>query len=208
MHSWRVLLLPYLEEDRLFAQYDFDEPWNGPNNRKLASHVPYIYVCDSDREEAPNTSYLAVVGPEAAWHGSDPVKKHEISDAAFETIMLVEVADSGINWMEPKDLSFEQALAGINPASGTGISSQHMCEGHYFLHDEPVGACAAFVDRSAQVLDPHIPPEALEAMLTANGGETIDWESLHYLQHEIPKRIHGPRLLVVVALVVSVVLLV
>lgn len=35
MHSWRVLILPYLEESTLFAQYNFDEPWDGPNNSKL-----------------------------------------------------------------------------------------------------------------------------------------------------------------------------
>jgi len=204
MHSWRVLLLPYLEQEGLYAQYNFNEPWNGPSNRTLASQMSADYACPADPEAGRNTSYLAVVGQKAAWHGSEPVKKPEISDPA-STIMLVEVADSGINWMEPRDLSFEQALAGVNPAWGTGISSKHVHKGGYFFHDEPAGACVAFVDGSAQLLDQRIPPETLEALLTANGGETVDWESLRY---EVPKRIHWPRVLAVVALVVSVVLLV
>src|SRR5438105_1376638 len=36
MHSWRVLILPYLERNDLYQQYDFNEPWNGPHNSRLA----------------------------------------------------------------------------------------------------------------------------------------------------------------------------
>src|SRR5437016_5175694 len=36
-HSWRVLILPFIEQQRLYNEYNFDEPWDGPNNRKLAS---------------------------------------------------------------------------------------------------------------------------------------------------------------------------
>lgn len=72
-HSWRVLILPYLDEDELYSQYRFDEPWNGPNNRKLATRIPEIYVCPHDeRSSLPDntmTTYLAVVGTRTAWPG-------------------------------------------------------------------------------------------------------------------------------------------
>jgi hypothetical protein len=45
MHSWRILLLPYIERGDLYKQYRFDEPWDGPNNRKLASQMPGLYRC-------------------------------------------------------------------------------------------------------------------------------------------------------------------
>jgi len=47
MHSWRVLLLPFLDQKPLFDQYRFDEPWDGPHNRKLVSQIQYAYRCPS-----------------------------------------------------------------------------------------------------------------------------------------------------------------
>lgn len=67
MHSWRVLLLPYLDQQALYDQYRFDEPWNGPNNSKLAKFIPEVYQCPNEYGHAdgshPWTSYVAVVGP-------------------------------------------------------------------------------------------------------------------------------------------------
>src|SRR5262249_40592874 len=48
-HSWRVLLLEFLDHE-LYAKYRFDEPWDGPNNRKLESRMPSYYACPADRE--------------------------------------------------------------------------------------------------------------------------------------------------------------
>ena len=62
MHSWRTLILPYIEEDALYAAYNFDEPWNGPNNRKLAEYIPDVFRCPAEENEE-YTNYLAVVGP-------------------------------------------------------------------------------------------------------------------------------------------------
>ena len=45
MHSWRVLLLPYLDQADLYARYNFNEPWNGPNNLKLGDEIPEVYGC-------------------------------------------------------------------------------------------------------------------------------------------------------------------
>jgi uncharacterized protein DUF1559 len=44
LHSWRVLLLPFLEQRELYEQYDFDEPWDGPNNRKLLAQRPSVFA--------------------------------------------------------------------------------------------------------------------------------------------------------------------
>ena len=71
MHSWRVLLLPFLEQTPLYEKYRFDEPWNGPNNRKLADAIIAIYNCPSDDHggtgnTSPMTNYVAIVGTETA----------------------------------------------------------------------------------------------------------------------------------------------
>ncbi|KKL58567.1 hypothetical protein LCGC14_2224090, partial [marine sediment metagenome] len=50
IHSWRVLILPYMEEDELYDAYSFDEPWNGPNNIRLANRMPAGFHCFSEPE--------------------------------------------------------------------------------------------------------------------------------------------------------------
>jgi hypothetical protein len=64
MHSWRVLILPFLESSDVYSKYRFDEPWDGPHNRLLADRMPYAYRCPSESRNSPPsriTSYVAVV---------------------------------------------------------------------------------------------------------------------------------------------------
>jgi prepilin-type processing-associated H-X9-DG protein len=146
MHSWRVLLLPYLEHRDLYNQYRFDEPWNGPNNGKLASQPnwPDVYICSSDyaRAKPPGqTSYLAVVGPGTAWPGAEPIRTADITNDPTSTIVVVEVADSGIHWMEPKDLELNTMSFEIDDHSSVGIRSHHRR-----------GANVLFIDGSVRFL--------------------------------------------------------
>ena len=111
MHSWRVLILPYLDRDPLYGAYNFNEPWNGPNNKKLLAARPREFACPSDEKtNAPGsdeTNYVAVVGPNAAWQGAKSRRPSDFGRAASTTIMLVEVANAGIKWGEPRDLSLD-----------------------------------------------------------------------------------------------------
>ena len=113
MHSWRVLILPYLDYENLYKAYDFTQPWDGPKNKALAATPVMVYACPCGlRTRAAGdaqTNYVAVVGPNTAWPGE---KSRKLGPADFpggtsNTIMVVEVADSGINWAEPRDLSLE-----------------------------------------------------------------------------------------------------
>jgi hypothetical protein len=136
MHSWRVLVLPFMEGMSTYERYDFSEPWDGPNNSRLADRVVgpegfilqgggRIFQCPHGaREGSTWTSYVAVVGPGTVWPGSEPFADNS-SEA--EKILLLEVAHSGIHWMEPRDLTLEQALAGAEPGGGLGPSSLHPC---------------------------------------------------------------------------------
>lgn len=129
MHSWGVLLLPYIEEQALYHRYDFDEPWSGPNNSKLAEHIPDIDQCPEDVQQRENrqpwTSYVAVVGEHTLWPGAEPARLDRIPDGATRTLLLVEVRNSGIHWMEPRDLSLDVMNPRINGAGRLGISSVH-----------------------------------------------------------------------------------
>jgi len=131
MHSWRVLILPYMEQKAVYDQYDFSVPWDDPKNSKLAMQpggVPLVhqFQCPGgDLEGTPLTNYLAVVGPQTMWPEDRCIRLTRKSGSRVDTIHLIEVADSDIHWMEPRDLTFEQAAAGIEPESGLGISSKH-----------------------------------------------------------------------------------
>ena len=105
MHSWRVLILPHLEYGSVYQAYDFDEPWDGPNNRKLAGEIPVPFQCVSSQSRSDNcTNYVAVVGPKGVWPGATSGSRTMSGD---QTILLVEVANSDIHWMEPRDLSYD-----------------------------------------------------------------------------------------------------
>ena len=126
MHSWRVLVLPYLDHDDLYRRYRFNEPWNGPNNSKLATWLK-IYVCPGDRTitgQPPNaTNYVAVTGTGTAW--SSNISRPGKPIANDHRVVLVEVENSGIPWMEPRDLTVDEAIAGLTSKSGPRISSGH-----------------------------------------------------------------------------------
>lgn len=164
MHSWRVLILPFLDQQALYHRYRFDEPWDGPNNSKLAEHGIWQFDCPSAQSLRFATSYVAVTGPDTAWPGDRSTTRTDITDGASKTMLVVEVKNSGINWMEPRDLDLSQMAPTINSSSGKGISSAHVKRGAHVL----------FADGSVRFLHDSLSPSVLRAMLTRNGGETID----------------------------------
>ena len=111
MHSWRVLLLASMgyPARSTYDAYNFNEPWDGPNNQKLASQMNSIYACPNhgDRAEKFLTSYVAFVGPQAAFTGKTPTSLNSIIKINPRTIMLCEIDNIEIKWMEPKDINLE-----------------------------------------------------------------------------------------------------
>lgn len=109
LHSWRVLILPQLgsAEEELHREYHYHEPWNSPHNRELAGRMPEVYRCPEDpalRED--QTSYVALVdgttGDFAAYPSSGTAAPQRPAMTAY---VVMELADSGVYWMEPKDIS-------------------------------------------------------------------------------------------------------
>jgi hypothetical protein len=163
MHSWRVLILRYLESGFLYDKYRFDEPWDGPNNSRLSEPPPF-FRCPSDTSGSrTETSYLMVTGPGTA---AEVLCKGSAKDRAnSQRILLVEVVRSGIDWKEPKDLSLDEALAGVNPEIGRGISSPH---------SDKSGIAVALADGSILDLPSDLDSDTLEALLTGDAGAAVD----------------------------------
>jgi prepilin-type processing-associated H-X9-DG protein len=164
MHSWRVLILPYIEEIQLHSEYDFNEPWDGPNNRKLHSGSPYGMQCPSDPAcGTGSTSYVAVVGASTMWPGAGSASRQQCPDGLSNTVLLVEVHNSGIHWMEPRDLDITTMSFKVNGPPSTGISSGH-----------PDGAHVLFADGYVGFLPNTLTAGEVGAILTRNGSEQVD----------------------------------
>lgn len=164
IHSWRVLILPFIEQKPLYDRYSFNEPWDGPNNRKLHNEIMRVYCCPSCPEDQPktDTSYVAVMGPNTMWPGAKATNFSDLTDGTSNTIMVVEIYNSGIHWMEPRDLHMAQMPLAVNPQQGQGISSTH-----------PNVALAVFADGHTAALSSTIPPDILRLLLTIADGEPI-----------------------------------
>ena len=166
-HSWRVLILPQLEQSAVYNAYRFDEPWNGPNNVKLADKVGSIYLrAGLDPKTRRTTSFVAVVGAETAWPGAKPLKMSEIGDGTGETLLAVEVPDGDIPWMAPVDLLFDRMSFKINDGSGRGLGSRLG------------GSRVTTVSDTVKNLRDDLSPALLRALLTANGHEKVELESI------------------------------
>lgn len=105
-HSWRVLILPYLNEGDLYEVYRFDEPWSSPQNMKLKDGAPAVFRCPEMNSSGSGIAhYLAVVGSSTIWSGVDVRYK----GGTCNHIQIVESANSTVLWHEPQDVRVEDA---------------------------------------------------------------------------------------------------
>lgn len=165
MHSWRALILPYLATDLgTAAAYDFDEPWDGPNNRTLHAKTPQCFRCPSDLRLPPGmTNYVAVVGPSYAFSGAAPTTVAEITDGLSNTLLFVETA-APVNWLEPVDIPADQFVATLNAAPGAPCISSHHNYGANVMF------CDGHVEHWRNI---EVGAPSIEATLTIDGGESI-----------------------------------
>ena len=162
-HSWRVLVLPQLGHEKLYQQYHFDEPWNGPRNRLLLDKMPPIFRCPTVNAKEL-TNYVAVVGPQTVWPEQYACKISDLIDGANETIQLVELPKSDIAWLEPRDLTFAETKGQL-PATPAECS-----------HDE--GFHVALPNGSVKFVYAQLYHEVWRTLLTRNNGgffPGVDW---------------------------------
>ena len=164
--SWRVAILPYMEQEPLYEQYNSDEPWDSPSNRTLFASRPYCFTCPSDDKlGAEESSYVMIVGTGTV--GGEPnevVTIADIPDGTSNTIMGIEVAGAGICWMEPRDMTIDEAIAYITNPEASGLKHAH-----------PAGIHALFADGSVHFIPKTIDPQTLRNLLTRDDGQKVDF---------------------------------
>ncbi len=176
LYSWRVAILPFLGQQRLYRKWRLDEPWDSPHNRPLAYQSLRAFQCPSDSHtEEACTSYLAVVGPGMAWEQGKCLTLQDFPDGAAETIMVVEMAGSDVNWAAPVDLERATMSLTFNDESQPSISSRH-----------PSVANVLFVDGSVRSLSADPEDPSVETLLTRSGGEPIDWDAFWHSRVMVP----------------------
>lgn len=166
MHSWRALILPYLRDGKYAGRYSYDEPWDGPKNRKLADWQIEEYVCPNNPNFGKKgiTSYVAVVGAQTAFPpGGKSHATTGFADGANDTITIVETTTIAPQWSEPKDLDWDTMSFVVNAPHLPSISGR----------DEE-GVHALKADGTVAILPKDLKPLTLKAYLTIDGGEMVD----------------------------------
>jgi prepilin-type processing-associated H-X9-DG protein len=167
MHSWRVLVLEFLDPD-LYAQYDFSRPWNSPANlafaKKMKKDGPYRCPLE-DIKEPSWTSYVMFVGPTAFSNGPTGRKLEEITegDGTTNTVAVVEMSPSGILWTAPYDLNVAEMSFKINDPDQACPRSCHGGGLNMVFADGHVEYFGEFPDAE----------KFLKAVTTINGGEDM-----------------------------------
>jgi len=113
--SWRVQILPYIEELALYQQFKLDEPWDSDHNKKLIEKMPKIYAPVRVKAESGMTFYQAFGGSKGSLiPGARLVAS--IPDGTSNTLMAAEAAKPVI-WTKPADMVFDgkdvPALGGL-----------------------------------------------------------------------------------------------
>ena len=104
--SWRVAILPYVEQKPLFDQFNLDEPWDSEHNIKLLGRMPQVFVRPLGSAKPGETHYRVFVGGGAGFEMCDALRLKDIKDGTAKTIMIVEAAHS-VPWTKPDELVYD-----------------------------------------------------------------------------------------------------
>ena len=155
LYSGRVLLLPYMEKQGLSQQFKWNEPWDSPNNQPISQKMMTVFIDPSNPNPKPGqTDYLFVTGKGTVFEAGVSTKIREITDGTSNTMIVVEVRNSGVSWAEPKDLDISQPMA-LPPGN------------------HPGGNIAAFGDGSVRFLSKALPAQTVRDTATKAGGEIV-----------------------------------
>jgi hypothetical protein len=158
MLSWRVLILPFIEQDALYREFKLDEPWDSEHNKKLLEMhpMPPVFALPGVTKEGEKTThYQAFVGNGAIFDPIQPCKIVAITDGTSNTIMAATAAKA-VPWTKPDDIPFDPKA-----------------DPRELLLMKDDGVSVLFADGSVRFINKTIDPEVLRAMITKAGGEVI-----------------------------------
>jgi prepilin-type processing-associated H-X9-DG protein len=168
--SWRVAILPFIEQQALFQEFHQDEPWNSPHNKALIARMPATYsVPDGSATEAGLTFYRGFAGNDTLFDPgkADGVKITEITDGTSNTIALVE-AKEAVPWTKPES----EVPVDADPNPERIRAALDAVGGHF-----DGGFNALFCDGSVRFIRTTIALPVFRALITRASGEVISSDS-------------------------------
>jgi hypothetical protein len=154
LHSWRVELLPYLGEQKLFEEYKLDEPWDSEHNKPLIEKIPNIFSTSIWTQKG-KADYFVVTGKGTLFDSESPGRRESISDAPGETILVLQ-SDQRIPWTKPADIETSPDHEAVRPFRGHG-------KGFY----------AAFADGTIKFVSNETDAASVRATFTKAGGDEV-----------------------------------
>jgi RNA polymerase sigma factor (sigma-70 family) len=159
--SWRVAILPYIDQDALYRQFHLDEPWDSPHNIKLAEMQVKTYMpVGGVKAPIGSTFYQVFVGPGAGFEKHRQMRMADILDGTANTILVVE-AGKPVPWTKPEDLPY----AADEPLPELGGLFKDVFQ-------------AAFMDGSAYTLKKKCDEKTLRLAVTRADGQVFDLDKL------------------------------
>lgn len=156
--SWRVSILPFVEEQALYEQFHLDEPWNSQHNIQLLDQMPEIYTDPSLPLPPGETVFHAMVGKQNMMTPGQVIRFRDIRDGLSNTIMVAEVdAGEAVPWSAPVDLTID---------TDSPIDQ--------FGHAHPGGFHVVLGDGSVRFITHNIDLDVFRALLTKDGGEVVN----------------------------------
>jgi hypothetical protein len=158
--SWRVRLLPYLEQKDLYEKFKLDEPWDGPTNKALVEKIPTVFAPVRAKPKKGMTFYQGFDGPGGMFDSGKRIRFAQITDGLSNTCLVVE-AGLAIEWTKPADLPFD---------AGKDLPRL----GGHFDGDFAMLMCDGSVVRVKAGFD----PATMKAVVTRDGGEVYDLDKI------------------------------
>ena len=166
LHSWRVLLLPFLGEEELYERFDLTTPWNSEHNLAWGFDMPAVYRHPNSAASGIYAipAYYLITGKGTLFPPSGPLGPDNVIDGPAKTVLVVEAAPIGIQaWTEPHDLDF----AAMRGQIGGGLDDDpgNLIEG---------GAAIVTVDGRGHFLRADsMSPRIFRALVTPRGREPL-----------------------------------
>jgi hypothetical protein len=172
LHSWRVLILPYLGEEDLYNKFDLNLPWDHRANMAVArSEIPLAYQHPNRGVSSAyyESGYYLITGQGTLFPNTGPLGPDQVSDNLSQTILVTEgtpLVPSGM-WTEPVDLDFAniQGKLGTKP----GIEPGGLLED---------GVAFATVDARGHFVSNVMEPMTFRSLVTCRGGERMRDDTL------------------------------